>query len=70
MERIKNIIPEAMVDLIKRVYEGNETIERKIAVLIVTRRNAHGNFKIQDECNKYLTLLYDEKYKHLEAQSD
>lgn len=63
MERIDKILPDAICDLIEKVYQGNDKIENKIASLIVTRRNAHGNDKIQNCCDKYLDLLYDEKYK-------
>lgn len=63
MEKIDKIVPDAICDLIEKVYNGKDNINNKIASLIVTRRNAHGNEKIQNCCNKYLDLLYDEKYK-------
>lgn len=65
MEKFNVAVDEAIVDLVKRTYEGNTTIENKIAILINTRRQAHGNDLIQDACNEYLTLLYDEKYKNI-----
>lgn len=62
MELLSNVLDNAIINLIEKTYFGKTTIENKIAVLINTRRNAHGNDKVQDACNKYLTLLYDEKY--------
>lgn len=70
MTHIREAVDNAIIDLIKRFYEGRAPIHQKIAVLIVTRRENHGNDKIQDECSKYLELLYDEKYKMLEKQNE
>lgn len=70
MEHVKTILPRVMKDLLKRVYEGPAPIHQKIMFLINSRRDYHGNDEMQSECNKYLTLLYDEKYKMLKEQNN
>ena len=62
MVLMKEAVDETMIKLIKAVYEGKSTIEQKIAILILTRRENHGNTKIQNACNFYLDKLYDKKY--------
>lgn len=70
MEHVKTILPRVMKDLLKKVYEGRAPLHQKIAFLCNSRRAYHGNEEMQAECNKYLTLLYDEKYKILKEQSN
>ena len=65
MYHIKEIVPTVIKDFIKKVYEGRASITQKIATLIITRRENHGNYDIQNECSKYLELLYEEKYERL-----
>lgn len=65
MYHIKEVIPTVIKDLIKKVYEGRASITQKITTLIITRRENHGNQEIQEECNKYLELLYDKKFEEL-----
>lgn len=50
---------------IEEIYKGPSTLQLKIASLIVIRRDNHGNDKIQNKCNTYLTKLYEEKYEEL-----
>lgn len=56
---------EIILQSINEIYKSPVTLQKKIATLIVIRRDNHGNTKIQDECNTHLTKLYDEKYKEL-----
>lgn len=70
MEHVKTILPRVMKDMLKKVYEGPAPLHQKIMFLCNSRKDYHGNDEMQAECNKYLTLLYDEKYKILKEQSN
>ena len=54
---------EFILNCIDDIYKGPSTLQLKISTLIVIRRDNHGNDKIQNKCNTYLTKLYYEKYK-------
>lgn len=53
---------DIILQSIEEIYKGPSTLQLKIAALIVIRRYNHGNDKIQNKCNVYLTQLYEEKY--------
>lgn len=53
---------DIILQSIEEIYKGPSTLQLKIAALIVIRRDNHGNCKIQNKCNVYLTQLYEEKY--------
>lgn len=59
---------DIILQSIEEIYKGPSTLQSKIAALIIIRRDNHGNDKIQNKCNVYLTKLYDEKYKELGEQ--
>lgn len=65
MVHIRDGVTNVMLELINKVYYGGETLRTKIAKLIEARRTFHGNEKIQNECSKYLTLLYDEQWESI-----
>lgn len=56
---------ELTIRMLEEVYNGPANIKDKIAMMIVTRRENHGNDKIQNKCNEYLTKLYDIKYEQI-----
>lgn len=59
---------DIILQSIEEIYKGPSTLQLKIASLIVIRRDNHGNDKIQNKCNTYLTKLYEEKYEELGGQ--
>jgi hypothetical protein len=59
---------EFILNCIDEIYKSPVILQKKIAALIVIRRDNHGNDKIQNKCNVYLTKLYNDKYKELGGQ--
>lgn len=53
-----------IIKLIKLTYTTKGDVRQKIALLINTRRVEKSNL-IQKACNKYLDLLYNQKYELL-----
>ena len=56
--------------LLYKVYTGRDSIDRKIATMINTRRKYHDKPEIQKMINNYLTKLYDDKYGDKETISE
>lgn len=57
-----------MVKLIKLTYNSKGEIRQKIAFLINTRKSEKSNLII-NACNKYLDLLYNQKYELLKRNA-
>lgn len=56
---------DIILQSIEEIYKGPSTLQLKIAALIIIRRDSHGNDKIQNKCNTYLTKLYEDKYRKI-----
>ena len=69
MVHIKDAIDNVLLSMMEKVYKGKAPIDQKITVMILTRREHHGNERIQSKCNEYLDDLYNKKYEMLEAKS-
>lgn len=69
MVHIKDAIDNVLLSMMEKVYKGKAPISQKIAIMILTRREYHGNERIQSKCNEYLDDLYNKKYEMLEAKS-
>ena len=53
-----------IIKLIKLTYTSKGDVRQKIALLINTRSSEKSKL-IQNACNKYLDLLYNQKYEML-----
>lgn len=51
--------------VIEEIVKGPTSVGQKIQALVKIRRENHGNFEIQDKCNKHLDELYNKKYEML-----
>lgn len=68
MIHIKEVIDDVILDLMERVFNGRAPLKQKIAIMIITRRDYHGNKKVQDKCNEYLEVLYEESYRQAKRE--
>ncbi len=57
-----------IVRLIKLTYSSKGDIQQKVAIIINTRKVEKSNLII-DTCNKYLDLLYNQKYELLKRNA-
>lgn len=57
-----------IVKLIKLTYSSKGDIQQKVAIIINTRKVEKSNLII-DTCNKYLDLLYNQKYELLKRNA-
>lgn len=63
---MKQKFPQSIEELVKMVYENKlNSLENKIKILIRSRATAPIGSELEHACNKYLTLLYKEKYRNL-----